>query len=375
MSNVYNKKSYGLLHSSKAARALQKPQNIFGDDSESDDGEGGTSGTTDWMRKRLQTQAKPKKAALEDESIYQYDEVYDEMQEAKEKESVKYRNHTLEGKKPKYIANLLRSAEEREREKERRIEKKVEKERLAEGEEFKDKESFVTAAYREKMGEMERLQEEERAKDALDDLTEVTKQKDMSGFYRHLYRQTMGEEKGQKAPSNEGGRIKKINNKAKSSKTYRTQRDESSLESSSSASEDEEERRCMDLNDNDTNNDPLPAPLQTREEKVEEMRGKLKAEREKREKRKRRIEQGEESSSFSEDDEKKTEVRRRRRRRKSFDRSLKGQTSSPHKDSLVQKENKPKRDVWKKITVGKVFEDAVQRYFERKASRTQFPLL
>jgi coiled-coil domain-containing protein 55 len=26
----------------------------------------------------------------------------------------------------------------------------------------------------------------------------VTKQKDMSGFYRHLYRQTMGEEKGQK---------------------------------------------------------------------------------------------------------------------------------------------------------------------------------
>ena len=35
--------------------------------------------------------------------------------------------------------------------------------------------------------------------DMIEDMLTVTKQKDMSGFYRHLYRQTMGEEKGQKA--------------------------------------------------------------------------------------------------------------------------------------------------------------------------------
>ena len=32
----------------------------------------------------------------------------------------------------------------------------------------------------------------------MEDMLTVTKQKDMSGFYRHIYRQTMGEEKGQK---------------------------------------------------------------------------------------------------------------------------------------------------------------------------------
>lgn len=33
--------------------------------------------------------------------------------------------------------------------------------------------------------------------DQVEELLNVTKQRDMSGFYRHLYRQTMGEEKGQ----------------------------------------------------------------------------------------------------------------------------------------------------------------------------------
>lgn len=33
--------------------------------------------------------------------------------------------------------------------------------------------------------------------DQIEEILNVTKQRDMSGFYRHLYRQTMGEEKGQ----------------------------------------------------------------------------------------------------------------------------------------------------------------------------------
>ena len=45
---------------------------------------------------------------------------------------------------------------------------------------------------------MQKLDEEEKKRDAIENALDVTKQKDMSGFYRHLYRQTMGEEKGQK---------------------------------------------------------------------------------------------------------------------------------------------------------------------------------
>jgi coiled-coil domain-containing protein 55 len=37
------------------------------------------------------------------------------------------------------------------------------------------------------------------------------------------------------------------------------------------------------------------------------------------------------------------------------------------------REKKVKPDIWKKVTVGEVFEAALQRYFTRKASRTRFP--
>merc|ERR1712241_468911 len=84
-------------------------------------------------------------------------------------------------------------------EEERRKERKVQKEREAEGDEFADKEKFVTSAYRKKMEEMQKLEEEDQKIQAMEELLDVTKQKDMSGFYRHLYRQTMGEEKGQKS--------------------------------------------------------------------------------------------------------------------------------------------------------------------------------
>ena len=57
-------------------------------------------------------------------------------------------------RKPKYIKQLLKSAELRNKENERRIERQVQKEREAEGEMYADKETFVTGAYRAKMEEM-----------------------------------------------------------------------------------------------------------------------------------------------------------------------------------------------------------------------------
>ena len=65
---------------------------------------------------------------------------------------------------------------------------KVQKEREEEGDEFADKEKFVTSAYRKKMEEMAKLDEEEKKKEAMEQMLDVTKQKDMSGFYRHLFR-------------------------------------------------------------------------------------------------------------------------------------------------------------------------------------------
>lgn len=81
----------------------------------------------------------------------------------------------------------------RKTEMERRTERKVQKERELEGDEFQDKESFVTPAYRAKLAELKQAEEEENQKDRLESILDVTKQRDLSGFYRHLYTQTFAE--------------------------------------------------------------------------------------------------------------------------------------------------------------------------------------
>ena len=59
----------------------------------------------------------------------------------------------------------MRSAELRQVEHERRTERKVQKERETEGDTFNDKESYVTPAYREKLAELKKLEEEERLRE------------------------------------------------------------------------------------------------------------------------------------------------------------------------------------------------------------------
>merc|ERR1711990_1208655 len=89
-------------------------------------------------------------------------------------------------RKPKYMMQLLKTAEKRQQLHERRIERKVQKERDAEGDEFADKEKFVTAAYKQKMIEIEEQEKEEKLQDLKESIMDVTKQKDMSGFYKHF---------------------------------------------------------------------------------------------------------------------------------------------------------------------------------------------
>lgn len=139
-----------------------------------------------------QTKLEIQKALAEDSTVYEYDSIYDEMQKKKEENNPKL----LLGKdrKPKYIHNLLKAVEIRKKEQEKRMEKKIQREREMEKGEFDDKEAFVTSAYKKKL--QERAEEEEREKRAaaLEARLDVTKQKDLSGFYRHLLNQAVGEE-------------------------------------------------------------------------------------------------------------------------------------------------------------------------------------
>lgn len=141
--------------------------------------------------KKMQTQLMLQKAMAEDPSVFEYDEVYDDMKKTKEEK----KQEVTKDRKPRYIEQLLKAAELRKREGDRRTQRQIQKEREAEGEAFGDKEAYVTAAYKRKMQEMQEEEEREARRDQIDAMMDVTKQKDLSGFYRHLLKQEVGEER------------------------------------------------------------------------------------------------------------------------------------------------------------------------------------
>ncbi|CAL8266248.1 unnamed protein product [Merluccius merluccius] len=189
-------KQYGLILPQKKAvtkTATLQRASVFGDDSDEETSVG-ESLQKEAVKKRMmkQTRLEMQKALEEDSTVYDYDGVYEDIQNQRLESSKKI----LGGKdrKPKYINQLMKAVEERKKEQERRDERKIQKEREAEGEEFADKDAYVTSAYRQKLKERQEEQEKEKREAAMEAALDVKKQKDLSGFYRHLLNQTVGEE-------------------------------------------------------------------------------------------------------------------------------------------------------------------------------------
>ncbi|KAM3073716.1 hypothetical protein ACMFMF_006919 [Clarireedia jacksonii] len=99
-----------------------------------------------------------------DANIYDYDAVYDSLKPQKKT--------TVEDK------------ELRKRDATIAEEKKLAREREAEGEEFADKEKFVTSAYKKQQEENRRLEEEERLREAEEE--RKNKGKGMTNFYKNM---------------------------------------------------------------------------------------------------------------------------------------------------------------------------------------------
>ncbi|XP_061658652.1 nuclear speckle splicing regulatory protein 1 [Syngnathoides biaculeatus] len=189
-------KQYGLILPQK--NCLTKPtrlqkHSVFGDDSDDETSVGESLQKEAAKKKTMrQTQLEMKKALEEDSTVYDYDAVYDDIQKQRLDNSRK----ALSGveKKPKYIHQLMKAVESRKKEQERREERKIQKEREAEGEQFADKEAYVTSAYKQKLQEQKEEEERARREAAIEAALDVRKQKDLSGFYRHLLNRTVGEE-------------------------------------------------------------------------------------------------------------------------------------------------------------------------------------
>lgn len=126
------------------------------------------------------------KAAEEvDPSIFDYDSFHDAKAAVTEAKKAAARQDAIE-RKPKYVDKLLDAAARRKQDQLIAREKLLQKEREAEGDEFADKEKFVTGAYKQQQEEARRLEEEEKQKAEEEERRKRQLGGGMQGFYRGM---------------------------------------------------------------------------------------------------------------------------------------------------------------------------------------------
>lgn len=315
----------------------------------------------DWVKKSLkaegekqrlkkQTKLNMAKALKEDATIFQYDEIYENLD--KTKSSGVNKSAEKKEEKPKYIHNLLKNAERRKREQEHRIERMVQKEREAEGEMFADKESFVTSAYRAKLEEFKKMEEEEERMDRLEAIGDVTKQQDMSGFYRQLFSQTVDGPKIEKESENQESSSKSDEIQPQKTRQYRKRVVEDTDSESSSEDEQEQPEKCDNIDENAAENLDKDSE-QEDDEDAEPMAKKSKN-------------SNDEVDELAKDNFKIPVVKSLAT--EEITKNVKQNTQ----DVEVTQEPKievKKVSIWEKRTVGDVYDAALQRFYARKAAR------
>lgn len=382
-------KQYGLIIPKKQL-SVAKAINVFGDEDASDEDD-----STDWVRKALkaegeknkikkQTKLSMQKALKEDPTIYQYDEVYDDIEGARNQ----VKATKIQEKKPKYIQNLLQSAERRKKEQEHRIERMVQKEREAEGTMYADKESFVTTAYRAKLEEFKQMEEEEARMNRLESIGDVTKQQDMSGFYRHLYKQTVEsvEDSTQKNESsdntletkdNVSGECSLIKDETNKEKPIIASK---SIISTKGKKSRQYRQRVIDTYESDTEVE-TKAEIGNKDKIISNVEDKSIDSSEVKEPDKKKQKctvqniQVDTSSTLVSSDEKVDNIKNPGGKPENVNdnrvedkRDIENKENKENQEEVVQK--KERSLIWVKRTVGPVFEAALQRYYVRKAARS-----
>lgn len=340
------------------------------------------------MHSNYQARQAQENALKEDPTIYQYDELYDDMTATRE-ESKKAK--TEEVKNSKYIAKLLVTAEKRKKEHERRIERQVQKERETEGDIYKDKEIFVTAAYRAKLEEMKMAEEAERREEYLEGIGDVTKQRDLGGFYRHLYEQKMGADKKENVVAEQEESVDvpeepstsktttEPKAREKKPRTYRkrlsNENDDDDDDDGKSGSKDDQVKTHLPSNidadsdfsiDSDSDEDSDDGKKGDKPDKKKEAIGKKDV---------KVADSSEETPKADESSASGPELQHdfikpnsSPVKRPGREEDSKSESEDKSAEPIIE-EVKIKIDIWKKRTVGDIFDAALQRYYERKQTR------
>ncbi|KAF2477346.1 uncharacterized protein BDR25DRAFT_11 [Lindgomyces ingoldianus] len=130
-----------------------------------------------------EAEKKAKQAMEADPSIYDYDAAYDALHAKTAAKAAAEREDALQ-RRPKYMNNLFESAEVRKKDQLRAQDKLLQREREAEGDEFADKEKFVTGAYKAQQEEVKRIEEEEKKRQEEEDAKK--RKLGMQGFYKQM---------------------------------------------------------------------------------------------------------------------------------------------------------------------------------------------
>ncbi|VDO05429.1 unnamed protein product [Rodentolepis nana] len=198
---------YGLIIPNKKPNRepakIVPEKNVFGEESEEEEDAKFKHPSFDVKMETLKaslrksTKINLEKALEEDASVFQYDEVYDEI--TREKEHKISEKSMPTARKSRYVNKLLEVSAVRKLEKELHNERKAQRELEAEKDKYADKESFVTGAYKAKMAELRELVEKRRQEEAIEDVMDITKQDGLGGFYRYMYQQKTDSKPGSKS--------------------------------------------------------------------------------------------------------------------------------------------------------------------------------
>lgn len=360
---------YGLIKPQKPSTRLL----AFASDSDSDDEPSKKKiPIGESITQKRQARVIQEDALKEDPTIFQYDEVYDEMSTNREEAK---KAKTTEVRQSKYINKLLVAAEKRKIEYESRVERKVQKERDAEGDKFKDKEVFVTAAYRQKLEAMKKAEEEAQREEYLESIGDVRKQKDLSGFYRHMYEQKLGSDKTETKSTENVDPAPEIKKKGEKSSKRRTYRKHGDHENS-----DEDEQTTTKLIDGEPASEKVH--LQSNldadsdfsidsddSESGEEGKDKEKKEEKSEQEAEQKVNEEESTKQMDAPKTENQNVESSENGGPNKETDADGSNVDEEFDKKQMpppKEVKPKVDIWKKRTVGDVYLAAVKRYYERK---------
>ncbi len=192
------------------ATARRNPPRSVLDDDDDDDNDGDDDTLNDNLSGReavnrsiakqqaaIRTQAAAALATT-DESIYDYDGIYDSIQHT----NTTNRNSatdatTMDSRKSRYIEDLMKTAKVRKMERDIAFDRKVARDQQAEEEaqpEFRNKDKFITSSYQRQLEERHQYEQQESKRQQIESDNDVTKRPDggigIARLYSNLSKET-----------------------------------------------------------------------------------------------------------------------------------------------------------------------------------------